>query len=67
MELVEGAEALGIDMDDLKIEKGAKDMTVQGSKSAPNTKPEKQERNDVECKLHFIRVSNFQMTYQVPV
>ena len=50
MELVEGAEALGIDMDDLKIEKGANNMTDQGSKSAPNTKPEKQERNNVECK-----------------
>ena len=40
MELVEGAEAMGIDMDDLKIEK----KTNQESKSAQNTESEQPER-----------------------
>ena len=43
MELVEGAEAMGIDMDDLKIEK----KTNQESKSEQTTKSEQPERNNI--------------------
>ena len=43
MELVEGAEAMGIDMDDLKIEKN----TNQESKSALDTKSEQSERTNI--------------------
>ena len=43
MELVEGAEAMGIDMDDLKIEK----KTNQAGKSVQNTKSEQSEKINI--------------------
>ena len=55
MELVEGAEALGIDMDDLKIEKGANNVTKQESKSDKNTKLEQSERNGIEGSAKIVK------------